>query len=49
MRKDGYSGTNLELFAFSDLMRLNTNIYFLDQEDPEYKIDYLQNAGLINI
>ena len=29
MRKDGYWGTNLELIAFSDLMRLNINIYIL--------------------
>ena len=29
MRKDGYWGTNLELLAFSDLMRLNINIYFI--------------------
>ena len=29
MRKDGYWGTNLELLAFSDLMRLNINIYIL--------------------
>ena len=26
MRKDGYWGNNLELLAFSDLMRLNINI-----------------------
>ena len=29
MRKDGYWETNLELFAFSDLMRLKINIYFI--------------------
>ena len=29
MRKNGYWGTNLELLAFSDLMRLNINIYFI--------------------
>ena len=46
MRKDGYWGTNLELLAFSDLMRLNINIYTsLDQEDPEFKIDHPQNTG----
>ena len=41
-------GTNLELLAFSDLMRLN--IYTsLDQEDLEFKIDHPQNTGWINI
>ena len=45
MRKDGYWGTNLELLAFSDLMRLNINIYTsLDQEDSEFKIDHPQNT-----
>ena len=48
MRKYGYWGTNLKLFAFSDLMRLNINIYTsLNQEDPEFKIDHPQNAGLL--
>ena len=32
MREDGYWGTNLKLFTFSDLIRLNINIYsLLDQ------------------
>ena len=45
MRKDGYWGTNLELLAFSDLMKLNINIYTsLDQEDPVFKIDHPQNT-----
>ena len=29
MRSEGYWGTNLELLAFSDLMRLNINIHFI--------------------
>ena len=50
MRKDEYWETNLELLAFSDLMRLNINIYTsLNQEDPEFKIDHPQNTGWINI
>ena len=50
MRKDVYWGINLELLAFSDLMKLNINIYTsLDQVDPEFKIDHPQNTGWINI
>ena len=50
MRKDEYWGTNLELLAFLDLMRLNIKIYTsLDQDDPEFKIDHPQNTGWINI
>ena len=49
MRKDGYWGTNLELLAFSDLMKLNIYIYTSldqeDQEDQEFKIDHPQNTG----
>ena len=29
MRRDGYWGTNFELLDFSDLMRININIYIL--------------------
>ena len=44
MRVNGYLGTNLELLAFSDLMRLNINIKTsLDQVAPEFKIDHPQN------
>ena len=44
MRANGYWGTNLELLAFSDLMRLNINIKTsLDQDAPEFKIDHPQN------
>ena len=50
MRREGYWGTNLELLAFSDLMRLNINIYTsLDQEEPEFQINHPQNEGEINI
>ena len=50
MRKDGYWGTNLELLAFSDLMRLNINIFTsINQEDPKFKIDHPQNTGWVNI
>ena len=49
MRKDRYWVINLELLTFSDLMRLNINIYnSLDQKDQEYKIDYSQNTDWIN-
>ena len=50
MKKVGYWGTNLDILAFSDLMRLNINIYTsLDQEDQEFKIDHPQNTDWINI
>ena len=50
MRREGYWGTNLELLAFSDLMRLNISIYTsLDQEEPEFQINHPQNEGEINI
>ena len=50
MRREGYWGTNLELLAFSDLMRLNINIYnSLDQDTPEFQINHPQNTGEINI
>ena len=54
MRNDGYWGTDLELFVFLNLMKLNINIYyiyyiyyiyFIDQEDQEFKIDHPQNTG----
>ena len=42
--------TNLELLAFSDLMKLNINIHTsLDQEDPKFKIYHPQNTSWINI
>ena len=50
MRREGYWGTNLELLAFSDIMRLNINIYTsLDQDSPEFQINNPQNTGEINI
>ena len=50
MRREGYWGTNLELLAFSDLMRLNINIFTsLDQDSPEFQINHPQNTGEINI
>ena len=37
IRREGYWGSNLELLAFSDLMRLIINIYTsLDQDSPEF-------------
>ena len=37
MRREGYWDTNLEKLAFSDLMKLNINIYTsLDQDSPEF-------------
>ena len=50
MRKEGYWGMNLELLTFSDLMRLNINIYtLLDQDSLEFQINHPQNKGEINI
>ena len=50
MKREWYWGTNLELLAFSDLMRLNINIYTsLDQDSPEFQINHPQNTGEINI
>ena len=50
MRREGYWGTNLELLAFSDLMRLNINIYTsLNQDSPEFQINNPQNTGEIYI
>ena len=50
MRREGYWGTNLQLLVFSDLMRLNINIYTsLDQDSPEFQINHPQNASDINI
>ena len=48
MRRDGYWGTNLELIAFSGLMIINIHTS-LDQDHPEFEINYPHNTGEINI
>ena len=50
MKREEYWGTNSELLVFLDLIRLNVNIYTsLDQDVPEFRINYVQNTGKINI
>ena len=50
MWKDGYWGTNIELLAFSDLIRININIYTsLNQDHSEFKINHSHNTGERNI
>ena len=49
MKLNGFWRTNLEIIAFSDMMRLNISIYLsLEQNVPEVKINYLHNTGVIN-
>ena len=49
MRRDGYWGTNFELLDFSDLMRININIYTsLNQDHQEFAINHPHNTNEIN-
>ena len=48
MRRKGYWGINLKLLTFSDLMKLDINIYIsLDQEVSEFQINYTENTDEI--
>ena len=50
MRREGYWGNNLELLTFSDLTKLDINIYIsLDQEVSEFQIIYPKNRWNKNL
>ena len=49
MKRSVFWGTNLEIMAFFDMMRLNISIYTLrDQIFSQAKISHPNNTGVIN-
>ena len=50
MKRNRFWGTNLEIMAFSDMMRLNICIYTsLDRNAPEVEINHPHNIGVISL
>ena len=48
IRRNEFWGTNLEIISFSDLIRININMFTsLDQITPEFEINHPNNLSLI--